>query len=279
MSTNTEYWYITRNVVDMWEAPQQNKQGKKPEIVSSAIMSEPISILERSGKWVKIATIVDGYQGWVQDDRVCKRETSFPDAQAITARVNRCAGLVYAEKDTVYGPMMTLYFETKLEVVDQQDPRWLQVALPDGKTGYIQRGHVCLTQERLTFDKLEDFTKKFLGLPYRWGGRSSKGYDCSGFVQMVFRQMGIFLPRDAKDQIRWEGFSPVALDSLVTGDAIYFGLDKDTIRHAGLYLNDGRFIHSTVAENEPMLRISELPSPEWKGEGRFKFVAARRVIV
>ena len=115
----------------------------------------------------------------------------------------------------------------------------------------------------------------FLNLPYTWGGRSSFGYDCSGFVQMLYRQMGLYIPRDTKDQISWEKFKSIPIEDLSTGDLIFFGIDKDKIRHVGLYLGDQKFIHSTVAENAPYIHISSLRDADWNGPGRFAYRAAR----
>ena len=92
---------------------------------------------------------------------------------------------------------------------------------------------------------------------------------------MLYRQMGIYLPRDSKDQIHWEGFTAIPIDQLLPGDLIFFGLAQDKIRHVGLYLGNNKFIHATVAENAPYIRVSLLSDPEWNGSGRFVYRAAR----
>jgi Cell wall-associated hydrolases (invasion-associated proteins) len=68
-----------------------------------------------------------------------------------------------------------------------------------------------------------ELSKRFLELPYTWGGRSSFGYDCSGFVQMLYRQMGIFIPRDAIDQMHWEKFTPIPIEEAQLGDLYFLG--------------------------------------------------------
>ena len=99
-------------------------------------------------------------------------------------------------------------------------------------------------------DKLKSaiaFTRHALNQPnhYLWGGTVAPNYDCSGLMQAAFASVGIWLPRDAYQQ---EAFTqPIALDSVQPGDLIFFGtVDKAT--HVGLYLGEGRYIHSSGKE-------------------------------
>lgn len=263
------FYYINVPVVDMRE-----RGDATSEVVSQGYFSEPISLLEESGDWVKIETEVDHYQGWAKKSAIVQRTEEYTP----NATVNRLAAHVYTVDDTIYGPMITLPFESRIEVVETpQDPnsRWIKIALVDGHSGFIQRGDVNLFPSTISRKDLCDFSLRFMNLPYTWGGRSSFGYDCSGFVQMLFRQMGILIPRDTKDQIYWEGFNEISLDQLKPGDLIFWGLAKDKIRHVGLFIGEGKFIHAGVAENTPYIRIATLSNPDWNGSGRFAYVTAR----
>lgn len=84
----------------------------------------------------------------------------------------------------------------------------------------------------------------FMGIPYRWGGATPEtGFDCSGFVQFVFRQaVGMVLPRSSFDQVR-HGVS-VAIDDLQPGDLVFFNTMRAQFSHVGIYIGDNRFIHS-----------------------------------
>ena len=272
----SSFYYISSPVIDMREQPKQES-----EIVSQAYFSEEVNMIEEAQNWVKIETTIDHYQGWIQKGVLCERKESFlSNPTTSIAKVNRCAAHLYGVQDTVYGPILTLPFDSRLEVLEPQqesNSRWIKVALVDGREGYIQRGDVTLHSTFLNRDQMCILSLYFLGLPYTWGGRSSFGYDCSGFVQMLYRQMGIYLPRDAKDQMRWEGFTPISIDSLLPGDLIFFGLAEDKIRHVGMYLGNSQFIHATVAENLPYIRISNLNDPEWNGSSRFTYRAARKL--
>ncbi|MBS4168332.1 SH3 domain-containing C40 family peptidase [Parachlamydia sp. AcF125] len=272
------FYYINSPVIEMREQPNQES-----EIVSQAYFAEGIKVLEEAHDWIKIETTVDHYKGWIKKGSLCQRQDSFLSNSSTTfAKVNRCAAHLYSVQDTVYGPILTLPFESKLEVLEpkeESNSRWIKVSLVDGREGYIQRGDVAVNPTFVGREQMCNLSLQFLGLPYTWGGRSSFGYDCSGFVQMLYRQMGIYLPRDTKDQINWKGLTAISVEELSPGDLIFFGLAEDKIRHVGLYLGNNQFIHATVAENLPYIRISKLSDPEWNGSGRFIYRAARKLKV
>lgn len=83
----------------------------------------------------------------------------------------------------------------------------------------------------------------FLGVPYRWGGTSPNGMDCSAFVQRCFASVGISLPRTAREQYR-RGM-PVATAQLQPADRLYFQSKDGRITHTGIYIGNGYFIHSS----------------------------------
>src|SRR5438445_8227298 len=80
--------------------------------------------------------------------------------------------------------------------------------------------------------------KRHVGAPYRWGGSSPSGFDCSGFVRYVYAQVGVSLPHNAAQQYRLG--TPVTRESLEPGDLVFF----DRLRHTGIYVGEGRFIHA-----------------------------------
>jgi cell wall-associated NlpC family hydrolase len=199
------------------------------------------------------------------------RERSY--AQGKYAHVVNLFAHIYREQSVVrHQPLLTVPFETRLETGDQSNERWVEVQLPDGRTGWVQTGDVSLDDQRLAIPASIDLAKRFMGLPYTWGGTSSYGYDCSGFTQMLLRQRGVVMPRDADDQAAWDGVKAVGEDELEPGDLLFFGPSEEKITHTGMYIGDGQFIHATTHER-PVIQISRLADEHWTKV----FVAARRL--
>jgi gamma-D-glutamyl-L-lysine dipeptidyl-peptidase len=248
-------FYVNEPVIPMRETPMDESK-----MVSQAVFSEEVDIVEDCGDWLCIAT-PDGYMGWVASKWV----THSSEPYETDVKIARLAAHLYGVRDTEYGPIKTLPYGSKLKVLDRSDPRWLTIAFPDGGTGYVQKGDVASETKWLRKEELPEFSRQFLGLPYTWGGRSSFGYDCSGFVQMLYRQMGIHLQRDAKQQIEDRRFQDVDFKELAPGDLLFFGKSEARIVHVGMYLGEGQFIHATVQENQPWIRISCLSDFQWSG--------------
>ena len=111
----------------------------------------------------------------------------------------------------------------------------------------------------------------FLGVPYRMGGSSfDSGFDCSGFVQALYAQgWGVSLPRRAVEQAH--ATREIREDELQPGDLVFFNTLGPTYSHVGLYVGDGRFIHSPRAGAS--IRMESMQSRYW----RTRFEGARRV--
>jgi cell wall-associated NlpC family hydrolase len=95
------------------------------------------------------------------------------------------------------------------------------------------------TQNKLTGTTIAAYAKKLTGIPYKRGGTTTAGFDCSGFTKYVYSHFSITLPRVAKDQTS-KGIK-VSKANLRTGDLVFFG---SVISHVGIYVGDGKFIHS-----------------------------------
>lgn len=111
----------------------------------------------------------------------------------------------------------------------------------------------------------------FMGIPYRWGGATPEvGFDCSGFVQYVFRQAaGLVLPRSSFEQIR-QG-AVIARDELQAGDLVFFNTMRATASHVGIYIGENRFIHAP--SRGKTVEIGELNNSYWQA----RYDGARRL--
>jgi len=105
---------------------------------------------------------------------------------------------------------------------------------------------------------------RYLGAPYVWAGSSPSGFDCSGLVMYAFGQVGVAIPHNAAQQFRLG--TPVDRDRLVPGDVVFF----NQLRHNGIYLGGGRFVHSTKPGGVRIARLDD----DWF---RSRWVGARRL--
>ncbi|MGA3026354.1 MAG: SH3 domain-containing C40 family peptidase [Bryobacteraceae bacterium] len=262
---------ITAPVANMYSHANANA-----DVVSQAIYGANAQIVGRRGGWLRIRT-TDAYTGWVTATSVLRRPAYARTAGFV--EVESLFANLYREADvTKHRPLLTVPFEARLEVspagepAGKDDPRWLRVRLPGGRKAWIQRGDVTSDPQPRTVAEVLEFSRRFLGLPYLWGGTSTYGYDCSGFAQMLCRRRGVVIPRDASQQATWTGMVPVARDRLQPGDLLYFGASADKIVHTGMYLGNGEFIDATPWQR-PVVQIDRLDDEHWAP----LFVAARRI--
>lgn len=124
-------------------------------------------------------------------------------------------------------------------------------------------------------DKASDMVStamNFLGVPYRRGGNTvDSGFDCSGFTRQVFEtSLGLVLPRRADEQAHAPGLVAVKRDDLQPGDLVFFNTLRRTFSHVGIYLGDGKFIHSPKPGGE--VRVEDMRFSYWTK----RFTGARR---
>jgi cell wall-associated NlpC family hydrolase len=113
----------------------------------------------------------------------------------------------------------------------------------------------------------------FIGVRYRRGGNSAEsGFDCSGFTRYVFENsIGLVLPRRANEQAQAPGLFKIGKDELKPGDLVFFNTLRHAFSHVGIYVGDGKFIHSPRAGGE--VRVEDMRVEYWAK----RFNGARRV--
>jgi LysM repeat protein len=140
-------------------------------------------------------------------------------------------------------------------------------------TDTLQIGQILtITQSDVPESKtLRGISERYLGVDYVYGGSSASGLDCSGFTSLVFKELGVVLPRISAQQYLIG--TPVELADLLEGDLVFFDtIGKGTVSHVGIYLSNGEFIHA--ASNPGRVLKSKL-SEKYYAE---RYLGARRVL-
>jgi hypothetical protein len=114
-------------------------------------------------------------------------------------------------------------------------------------------------------EKIDDL----LGIKYKYGGKSEKGFDCSGFTGYVFAQLGMELPRSSRDQAKIG--SKVAKKDLRKGDLLFFKTNGKSISHVGIYIGNGKMAHSSTSHGTTIANINDKYYAN-------RYVTARRVL-
>ncbi len=117
--------------------------------------------------------------------------------------------------------------------------------------------------------KLEKTVEPLIGISYRYGGTTTKGFDCSGFVRYVFKQFDIELPRSSSDMIKLG--QKVTKNELRPGDLVFFNTSGKGVSHVGIYMGDNKFVHSSTSKG---VVYTDLDSEYYAK----RYVGARRIL-
>lgn len=254
---------INCSVANLYLIPQENT-----ELNTQLIYGSDVEVISYENDWVKIRGI-DGAEGWVLSSQITSN-SSYEDHENLRPVKSLFAHIYRVADTTPYPPLLTLPYGAPVKLYETTDKgvRWVLMELVSGEKAWIQRGDIDFEPHVKTLEEVLTFSKKFLGLPYTWGGTSSFGFDCSGFMQMLFREMGLQIPRNSRAQVKCSLFTPVDREDLQPGDLVFFGQTRVT--HVGMYLGNDEFIHSGVTEM-PMIMISNI------NNDKYHFQAARRI--
>lgn len=287
------------------------------------LMGTVVEIIGENGYWREIVS-PQPYQAWTTEKTLVEMT-----AEQIKEYENAPKYIFTA----AYGHVLTVPHETGSMITDlvggdilrvvekrkgQVSPsgkhgKWVEVMLPDGRTGWTYRKDVRLLGERINIrqgdsseglidaDRMEDVitsAQRLRGVPYLWGGMSSKGVDCSGLVRICFLMNDILLPRNASQQVfcgkeievtrpdiagktqeevkenydREKALN--AIRNLGRGDLVFFGnTETGSITHVGIYLGGGQIIHASH-----LVRVNSLiPGEESYYENAHRIIRACRL--
>lgn len=281
------------------------------------LMGTPVEVTERRGYWCRIVS-PQPYTAWATDQGLAfmgKEETDDYIA-APKYIVTSLHGTVFERPSGKSARICDLVAGDILRKASSRSGRprksggWACVVLPSGRTGYVRSEDMedfekWASSREPSADNIIATAKLFTGVPYLWGGMSSKGLDCSGLTRLTWFLNGMLLPRNASQQVHTGKEVEISPDpsykagsrglreemerrirNLQAGDLVFFGTPagacmpdgsiaaKDRITHVGIYIGDGHIIHSSHR-----VRINSLlPGEDDYYENSHRLIRARRIV-
>lgn len=207
-------------------APVRREPSDRSEQITQWLFEEPLELLEERDKWSLLRSMLDGYEGWVDNKQIKPASHTFE-------------GQVYY----VTAPFTQLASKSQACWV----PHGTRLLL--NAEGYTQSGLFadngqCSPALSANANSLETHGKHYLGTSYLWGGRSIWGIDCSGLMQQLYRIHGIELPRDAYQQAS-VGETVNLIGEAMPGDLAFFDNEEGRIIHVGMVLPEGKILHAS----------------------------------
>lgn len=223
---------INYGISELSVIPVRKESNDKSEMTTQILFGETFQIIEEQGSWSNIKLAFDNYEGWIDSKSISKISKDIFDQ-------------INSGSDIVTQKLLNVVLNDKNE----------QIILPVGatfpnfnsnsKTFAINENQYQLS-ENIFEDKLDivNLSKQFLNSPYLWGGKNPFGIDCSGFVQVVYKVLGIKLSRDANQQVEI-GETINFISEIKAGDLAFFDNEEGNIVHVGIVLNQHEIIHAS----------------------------------
>ncbi|PKP02869.1 MAG: hydrolase Nlp/P60 [Bacteroidetes bacterium HGW-Bacteroidetes-6] len=199
--------------------PLRKEPTHRSEMIDELLYGEEFTIFSLDGTWLEIKCENYDYRGWIDGSAKYSESTEFENSnkKVLCSRIGRIK-TDWGEMELVAGSRIS-----KESIV----------------SGNFQK--VVRTESGLS---IVETAMQYLGSPYRWGGRSPFGIDCSGLVQLSCMLNGVSIPRDAHQQALGGEMISFLADAL-PGDLAFFGNNEDEITHTGILINSEKIIHSS----------------------------------
>ena len=233
--------------------------------------STSASVVTTLDKSVAVAILDDSTDGWYKISY--NGDTGYVSADYLTVdqdnlfttygRINTTGVNVRSGASTDSSVLATIEEDAVVTVNGLVDG-WYDVTCEYGTEGYIRSDYVDLTESASSNDGIVATAMQHLGTRYVYGGASASGFDCSGYTMYVYSQHGYSLPHSATSQ--WQsgiGTRVYSISALQPGDLVFFNDPSrnagKACSHAGIYVGDGQFIHSSSSRSGGVI-ISSLTS-------------------
>ncbi len=218
------------------------------EQVDEVLFGEEVEVVEEFEDFCHIVTDY-GYSGWLKKSSI--REKIFE--ANYTVKSTFC-DLLFSGKN-FFRPAMTLPRGSRIFAEEIESSRYLNVTTQERKNFFVLKDHVEKikpiekTEEKLR-ETITKTAKNYLGTPYRWGGRTNLGIDCSGLCFNAYRESGIKIWRDA-DITKSKALREIPFCQLKTADLMFFE------GHVAMWLGRGEIIHSSFSNGSVVIERFE----------------------
>ena len=218
--------FICENVF----VPLRSGPSHRSEMLSQILFGEKYTIIDESGKWLKIESLFDNYTGWIDVDHLQHSESKDDAKGHVLVKSLLCykkdkTKMVLEPGCEIYNPDFKNYKFTADKSAFSTSP--------DFNESFIS-----------TKDSLADTAMKFINSPYIWGGRIPSGIDCSGFTQLIYKIHGTALPRNSWSQAE-KGETVSFINESKPGDLVFFDNERGSITHVGMMISNGLIIHAS----------------------------------
>lgn len=231
--------------------------GTDSEIITTGFQSEPVIVTGDTGSgWYEV--IYNGIKGYMSSQYLKFSESL--SAAFGTGTVTGTSVRLRSEPSTSAGVLGSFNTGASMEITGVSG-NWYQVR-SGGQTGYVSSDYMTVAPggevyaRTLSADngasEIINTAKNLLGTRYIYGGTTTNGFDCSGYIQYVFAQNGVELQRTAAQQYTYNGTS-VAKSDLQAGDLVFFSSSSQSVGHVGMYVGDGQFIHSSSGAGQVII--------------------------
>jgi len=258
---------IIKNITDLRAKPVFNSERK-----SQLLYNEPVKIEKNRNGYYHIIQ-PDGYSGWVNE--IAVKILTGAKVKKYQARLNfrvkyKKAKVSHSNTTKSKVPDF-LFYGTNLASISSVGNFRNMIDFENSKYK-ISKSRVELSTKPKVIkpsDIIKE-AKKFMGVPYLWGGVSPFGFDCSGLVRMIFRQFNIYLPRDSKDQYKYG--RKIDFDNTKPADLLFFK------GHVAIVINKNSFIHASLGEGGVAINSLNPKLSSFRKDLLDTYLGARRVI-
>ena len=277
---------VVTGLINNSVANLRSNPSHSAEIATQALLGTPIRVLKRENDWYLVQT-PNKYIAWIDVPALVRINQDELSDLKLSRKVvyKKQYGFSYSEPDDSSQTVSDLVIGCILPVT-AANSGFYKVQYPDKRIAWVKKDEVVDAKEifdrQIDEKELIETAKKFIGVPYLWGGTSSKAVDCSGFTSMIYYMNGTVLQRDASQQTKYgkEITTNYQYNNLQPGDLLFFGRKAsdsvpERVTHVVMYIGDTEFIHASGK-----VRINSMDSTRdnFIPEYVTRFVRAVRVI-